>query len=484
MTALRKSNTTNIFNFQANENNPLGLFKNNGKIYQVLGFFTFMDTKELMCDLRGSLPMSVVASDFQLWGTKGNDMFCDPFSVFAPSIPISGGGINRNFRPAVNAMLTHLGLEPKECFAFDTEYNLIFVFSIYREEVSIFEQYTKSPKQALWDYISQNEEIPEIMSPNRIAEEIARSAAKTVRVSNYQKHVVNIDTLRDVLYSDFSGKPVDGSVRTVKIKQETVEEKQQREYETEPSFKLCEDYEEKSKHLGLDLFDIQKRVNAQAKRKGGFVEFTYKDITYKIPKIPLLAWAYRDCQHTNKYTINGETWYPVSADSIKTDEDNPYHSDWWIGAGFPLSIYELAYRGHNFASFNRALSLFAYSLVKDVGLEDIIILAGDNLPSVSGKLSIYPQSINDFDEDDIIVLSHGGVEFDSFIKKACKNGKGGVIVEIDNKVSHLKIVSNEMNSKGHNFRLVCLPRASGLLKTFSYVKLNTQKRNIKPIISE
>lgn len=444
----------------------LGLVKKGNKIYSLVGFFNHFETKELNCSMIGSLPKSTLAMVYQREGF----LYAAP-----PEIYVQNPTINFAYDENVKKQIKHFGLDPKDFIYSSYGYGVVFLFKIFKSQISIFEDINKCEKAAIKEYLLENDFLPKIVSDNYLAQAFAdpeneylkSSKFKIIDLESFNKITSTLKNKNKIL--NFNNKKTKSSNDKVELLND---------------FELLSDYEEYGLNIGLDLFELREQIIEQAKRKGGFVDFEYNNKTYKIPKIPLLAWALNDSQYKNKYTIHNHTWYPISPCDLKTDSDNPYHSDWWLGAGFPIETYSLYKNSINydkFLKFNKDLSNFAFELIGKDKLNDVTYLSGNKSEKVSGKLIKYPQDINSFDEDDIILLKSGGIEFDSYIKKACKNGKGGVILEVGNKVSHLTIVSKEYNAKGHCFRLILLPNADKLLNDHTNIELNPLENSINPI---
>jgi hypothetical protein len=319
------------------------------------------------------------------------------------------------------------------------------------------------------------------MSENRIAHEISIASSKNSTYDEKSYEYVDKSIFSKSIDPYFHPEEVKQRInREYTLKKYAPKEiiKIQKEEEVnEPDFHHNFDYKEISIRLNIDLFKIQKRINYQALEKGGFTNFIYKSKNYEIPLLPLLAWISKGSNSNSQkiFKINNYTWNSVSPKNIKTSNDNLFHSDWWIGAGFPINIYNETYK---YRAFNKAITKFALEINGKSSLNDIQFLAGKGLPSISGKIVKYPSSINDFNEDDIIVLPSGGVKFDSYIKKACKNKKGAVILEIGNKVAHLTIISRELNSKDFGYRLILLPDANELLENGSIIKIDSINNKI------
>ena len=458
-----------MLKIKPNSNNPKGLFKNQGVLYSVLGFFNYLDNREMYCDMRGDLPDRITPTMYQAKGVAGISIpNCYPMQIDTA-----------HAEKLMDAQLKNLNLNPRNCYAYNFYFQTVFVFKKHVEPVAITDKFTKDPLQALLDFFEAHDKVPLIMTENAVIKAIATSMDK--QESPYQKDIITKDDFYRYLKRDM--KPVAVKAAPTKTSEE-LEKERLKELDNTPDFTLCSDYEHYSKKYEIDLFDLKNRINQQAKRKGGFIDFTFKGKVYKIPKLPLIAWINRGIEfkypYPTKHVYHNDTWYCVSPEDLKTNQDDPVHSDWWIGAGFPIEAYSIIGHGNSsFFEFNRHLSEFASEMSDNNRLDNVKLLAGADLSPVQGRLNIYPSSLDEVSEGDILVLSHAGVDFDLYIKKACANGKGAAIVEIGNKVAHLSIISNELG-----FRLILLPSASEMLKPFATYEINPSKREIIPIKSD
>jgi hypothetical protein len=473
-----KSKETKCGVYTANDNNPLGLFRQGSQYYQLIGFFNYMDSREYLCDMRGTLPFSRFAASCQRGWNCG--------SIYSLDSPSENNNTNHN----IIAHIRHFKLDDTEIVYLQANFKICYLFKIYREPISFKSRPAAIKEQAICDFLHHNEFIPQIMSENRLANEMSHLSTGIPSFANGKHTLVN-----KKLFTD----SIDGENTAEKIKDrwladwlrkkytpEYIIEKQTKEERLEPAFSLNSDYLIIGKEKNIDLLDIQKRIKTQANRKGGFVNFEYKSIEYKIPLLPLLCWNLTTniiskdgiLKTPKKYKLQNNTWYTVSPNDIKTSNDNLFHSDWWIGAGFPIELYKESYK---FKAFNKAVTNFALDITGKNTLDDVTFLSGQNTPETTGRIVKYPRSLEDFNEDDILVLATGGVEFDLYLKKSCKNGKGGIIVEVGNKTAHLTIVSNEYNLKNFNYRLILLPDADKLLVHNSMVKIEPKNNRIIPL---
>ena len=464
---------TKCGNYTANKNNPLGLLRQGNEYYQLLGFFNYNDRREYFCDMRGALPFSRLASSFENGFSRHSIYPDDQYSDLLHENMI--------------VQMRHLKLDTTEIIYLYGCFDLCYLFQIHRKPISLKAYIPTTKEQAICDYFHHNKIIPQIMSVNRMAKEMAiySSGEETTTIQGYQ--VVDQLLFTQSIDSENSHERLKEKAHqkyiTERYSPESIIERQTKEERSEPAFVLNSDYAYFGQELNVDLIDIQKRIQAQANRKGGHTTFNYKNINYKIPLLPLLCWhlSREELQRNNKLTklkLNNSTWYTVASSDIKTNNDNLFHSDWWIGAGFPIELYQQEYK---YKAFNKALTNFVLDIVGKNTLENVTFLAGQGLSSITGKIVKYPSSINDFNEDDIIILPNGSINFDLYIKKACKNKKGAVIVEVGNKVAHLSIVSREYNSRGFEFRLILLPDANKLLLSNSIVEIDPINNIIKPI---
>jgi hypothetical protein len=459
------------FNFLADKKNPLGLFKpytQNGKVYELLGYFHILSGKELNAPIFGNLTSTGYRSTVKWISGIANDGSLEEKFI--------GDSVKK-----YEAQIKNFGLDLKDIYCFQGNGGVTFLFKIHRQPISFRTVVTNCGKQAIWDFINANENVPEILSENLLAKTMAESSKSNQEKKSFWNQKINKESFAVILHQNTKTTPswVNCLKRLEKEEEKVI-------VEEVTFFDLNSDYEEVGQRLHLDIFEMQKKIISQAKRKGGFVDFTYENITYKIPKLPLMIWAtkysankVRDLSYA-KTEFGNDTWYAVCPESLKTTDDARIHSDWWIGSGFPFEIYNLYNDQYKHIAFNNSLGAFALGIIGKNTLEDIVVLAGKNLKSSTGNVVIYPESLESFNEDDIIVLSSGGVEFDSYIKKSCKNGKGGVILEVGNRAAHLNIVSNELNNKGFGFRLILLPNASELLIEAKTATIDTQKYKIIP----
>lgn len=123
---------------------------------------------------------------------------------------------------------------------------------------------------------------------------------------------------------------------------------------------------------------------------------------------------------------------PLSPSGLKLDEDNPYHTDVWLGCGFDIdkSIYD-----RDNPAYHAVLDM-TFDLQKSLLNFEVHVLAGG--VEVTGKV-VYADS-EVIDKDCILVISNAGVEFEVQALKA-----GAVICETGGKLAHLVTVCRELS---------------------------------------
>ncbi len=446
--------------------NNRGLVHTHGKVFRVFGFFNVFDKAELKLYNSGPIRAKSIVYHYELFG------LAQDYTKI--------GRADRLERIRMNLDLFNIKSEHVLLVSSMSNLttNTIFVFVVDDTELSIFDLPTSSPHQALRDYLESHDNIPLITSSNRLVA-LLGSKSKLIQEQNDERIIfsatrIDINNI-DMFFTDIKKvKPPKKKAST-----EPVLTDEQRMANEAPITKL-EGYD--AIYNNEPLLALHKRIVAQANRIGGFVDFNYKGTTWKIPKVPLLIWCNDPKNSALRISFEGATWRLQSPEELKCSQDSPIHSDWWIGAGIPIEAYGLFSESF---MFNRKLSEFAADIAGQNTLGNVKVLAGKNLPPVIGRVNRYPSSIDDIKEGDILILEHGSVEFDSYIKKACQNGKGAVIIEVGNVVSHLSIVANELG-----LRLMQLPNARSLISPLCYeIKVDTRKGLIsnltnKPSLSD
>lgn len=120
-----------------------------------------------------------------------------------------------------------------------------------------------------------------------------------------------------------------------------------------------------------------------------------------------------------------------SPSGLKLYEDNPYHTDVWLGCGFEID--DKAYDRDN-PQYLAVIDLMFEFQKKLLNFEVQVLARG---PSVSGRVVFHDSP--DIKATDILVIPHAGVEFEVQALKA-----GAVICEVGGRLAHLVIVCREL----------------------------------------
>jgi len=116
------------FDFISNKENPLGLFKpsgQDGKVYELLGYYHSLSGKELNSPTFGQLPNSNYTFEMQ--------------TIFNKSECIAvhdDQGIRKFLSKAedrIALQLKHMGLDPNEIFCFNANAGYVILFTIHRQ---------------------------------------------------------------------------------------------------------------------------------------------------------------------------------------------------------------------------------------------------------------------------------------------------------------------------------------------------------------
>lgn len=187
----------------------------------------------------------------------------------------------------------------------------------------------------------------------------------------------------------------------------------------------------------------------------GWFEFPQDGRLYRFPKRAFMHYLFGNSSAAEKIL---PPYQAFSSRGHKMDRDNPFHTDAWLGAGFPI---ELAYESDSkeFEVFNKA----GYALerkMEDLLSFDFTILANglpNNLtrfslmvyecmeplaPNTTSNIHILCQKPSKrssfFPELKAIVVPHAGIEFDLVSQNA-----DIIITEAGGKLIHLATVSRE-----------------------------------------
>lgn len=440
---------------QGNLDNPLGLINVAGKVYKPHGFINYMDGRDIHQTPELVRYQPSWAFGLALHGYNSADEE------------------SRRFEVRLSKQLKALKLDSQECLYYNLKAAVLVIFLPHKDPISFMTKTATEPCQAMLDFLTSNKCIPQILNDYRLYKEFSKQRDLQVEESTFYCDYLDEEKLRKFLTrnNEYKPKPIDYK----KLEEEQLK-RDLAAKESEATIVKFADYSAYKAEHGIDLMDLHKRIVSQARRAGGFVEFNYKGQSFSIPKMPLIAWAIRH-KKSIQFEYNNEVWRTICPREIKCADDDSYHSDWWIGAGIPIDAYNLHGSTYSHYMFNKEISMFASEIAKRNTLESFTVLSGRLLPPVSGRLMNSPSSVDQVKEGDILILPRGDVEFDAFLKKACRNGKGAVILEIGNGAAHLSIVANELG-----YRVILLPNARELLLGVPKAFVDMENTLIKPIL--
>lgn len=236
----------------------------------------------------------------------------------------------------------------------------------------------------------------------------------------------------------------------------------------------------------LEIIDIRKKVTEQADKIGGWITLDLtkqpgyaEDVhpkSIRVPKNPFLHWALRrfDFEGMGK---SPPPWDLVSYSGMKMMMDDPYHTDWWIGAGLDLdNAYER--RGDSLETIaNSAAFSEMFEINREWSKSDFVILAG-----CGSDVNVYaeihhPKPNKTVPAGSIAVVPHAGPEYQNAMMSANKKDKHGnrgmIICETGGKLAHLAVVGREMECN-----VLMVPNALKKFKTGSRAQYSGHDRSL------
>jgi phosphohistidine swiveling domain-containing protein len=150
-------------------------------------------------------------------------------------------------------------------------------------------------------------------------------------------------------------------------------------------------------------------------------------ITVRAPKRALYCYA---LSTTPAYHL-APAYAAFSPQGLKLYEDNPLHTDVWLGCGYDIDTQTYD-RGNPF--YHAVIDMMG-DVQKELLKFEVQVLARG--PELTGKV-VYPDSPK-ITKDDILVVPHAGVEFELQALKA-----GAIICEVGGRLAHLVTVCREM----------------------------------------
>jgi phosphohistidine swiveling domain-containing protein len=193
-----------------------------------------------------------------------------------------------------------------------------------------------------------------------------------------------------------------------------------------------------------------------------------------VPKNPFVLWCLRHFD----YEAHGKerpVWNKIAGSGLKMYNDDPYHSDWMIGAGVPLD----ATYDHDEDSFGAVVRSCAYSKMSDITAEytghAFTVLAKSNISWYSGKI-VHAEPGKGVPPGSIVVVPSAGPDYQLAMETASKTGDYGpgcIICETGGKLAHLSIVGREMNCL-----VLMLPNACTMYRDGEHVFIDVEAGTI------
>jgi phosphohistidine swiveling domain-containing protein len=156
-----------------------------------------------------------------------------------------------------------------------------------------------------------------------------------------------------------------------------------------------------------------------------------KDGTYLSLRAPKRALQCYALSQTSAHTLM-PAYQAFSPDSFKTGDDNPYHTDVWLGCGFALD--DKTY--HHDSREYRAILDLMFEVQRTMLDFQVQVLARG--PEVAGKVVFFDAEA--IDKTCILVVPHAGVEFELQGMAA-----GAVVCEAGGRLAHLVTVCREQS---------------------------------------
>jgi phosphohistidine swiveling domain-containing protein len=203
------------------------------------------------------------------------------------------------------------------------------------------------------------------------------------------------------------------------------------------------------------------RVVEQADKTGGWYELPlrseelpdYNPPFVRVPKNAFLRWALRGFRFED-FGKTPPEWDNVAPSGWKMSMDDPYHTDWLLGAGIDLDeAYEHKYdwktKNQNI-SLGEAAMKAAYNVKGDIvkdwtGVEFSFLARGDT-DYVSGTI-VHAKPNQKVAAGSIAIVPNAGPDYYITMMSACKPGEhdrqGAIICETGGKLAHLSITGRE-----------------------------------------
>lgn len=170
--------------------------------------------------------------------------------------------------------------------------------------------------------------------------------------------------------------------------------------------------------------------------KSGTSYFGEPDRYLLVPKLAFYHWAMDNIPGV-ELGIH-EQWKTVCPMGIKSQNDNPYHTDWILGAGLdPNTFYTNDMEIHDSSYAMRS------KIVSEMANFEFVPLSKSDMRYVSGKVRLLNPG-ESLLKGQIGVIPHAGVEYQEALISAAKH-QSALICATGGKLSHLAIVGREAN---------------------------------------
>lgn len=231
--------------------------------------------------------------------------------------------------------------------------------------------------------------------------------------------------------------------------------------------------------MSIEQFTAQIKDFATKDAECGWFEHVHDGKLYKFPKRAFLHYLFGNSKCAKQLLPEYKAF---SARDVKMHNDNPFHTDVWLGAGFPL---ELAYErdcleadvfwsaGYALEKEMRTKMRFDFTVLAN-GLPDELTRYGVRLMVYESLTELKPNTISNIhilcqdkrrkndSELRAIVIPHAGIEFDLLARNA-----DIIITETGGPLVHLATVSREMGKL-----LIRVDDAVQKFQPFSRLKLH------------
>jgi len=238
---------------------------------------------------------------------------------------------------------------------------------------------------------------------------------------------------------------------------------------------------------------LRKAILKQAETSGGLFDLKVekKDklgrIRYKTFKVPVAPFEH---YALTTYTIGGSAhrdklpeWETVSPQGMKMYGDNPYHTDWMIGAGLELdALYGGRRYGGGDGGFHDNLSSAVWTAMGDLqdkyikayGEHKIVLMTGDGYFHGRATMIEFWDDMSKLDEFDLDIIVVTKYAHPNLVALLDKPHVQGLIVENGGKLCHLAVVS-----RSKDFKMVRMADATTIIKPGAMLSISTDRRELR-----